>query len=537
MRIQFNAGLAVLAMAFVAWTPANGQTVDQKAVIQRGTDSLAKLSTTPASWEITDSLLSGAVVHVSILRAHGMQRTIYTLINGGQSTEVYRIISRDGEWYVTDRTGFHKCRPYEALADSPIIYLILERSDPMFVNDPRFFSGSTLENINGNVATYRQPIPAATLGVMQGTLDQMNAFALQSGQTLSPDLQNTMNMLKDSIAHGLATRIDLSTGQAIEFGNQKMRTHFDGFQFLPHVNDSEFEVADHQWIDDSDDPTLGDLDDLMMIGNAPTVQPGDKNYDLSGGLLDVKTGRFRRLPFVGGVAIPGCFLKDRRTVIVCGLNGDTGSLRPYRIDLSTRKCQAIGGSAFDSGFTLGGDLSPDGNTVALIHIDPSRASILQSQVYLIDLRDGSAKALGKPIDTAGANWCADGNHLVMVDRKMGDLNAPAVGWIAVMDMTGQVADIKKGNLPVMLADRKTILYQDDDTSLWHTCDLNGGNDKLYGDGLTAYGFPAPAPDGQRVLFMHFAPGALPDRVVMQLGQSQGTEIQQGEGLWGMPKWR
>jgi hypothetical protein len=61
--------------------------------------------------------------------------------------------------------------------------------------------------------------------------------------------------------------------------------------------------------------------------------------------------------------------------------------------------------------------------------------------------------------------------------------------------------------------------------------------KLFGDGLKGYGFASPAPDGKRMLMMHYQPDKLPDGVIIPIGQSSGQIITTADGLWAMPTWR
>ncbi len=539
MRIYLNTltTFAILIL-LLATSPSRSATVDLKALAENAAKTADKFKNTPASWDASNTLGSGAVIRVSVLRAGDKERAVFTLEHGGQSVEMFRIISREGFWYVTDRAGLHKYRPYEAPAESPWIYVCLDRSNPMFAVDPaKQFPANKIDQVQDNIATFREPVAPAALRQLQGVVDQMNAFVSQSGHPLSPELQKTCDLARDVIANGQPIRVDLSTGQVLELGTQKLRTRFNQFQFVDHVDDREFAVADQNWEDNSEDPTAGNLDDLVMIAHQPGIQVGDKNYDLDGRLMDVKTGRFRRIPFPGGVVMPGCFLQDRRSVIVCGLDADTGSLSPYRIDLKTRDCVPIGRPLLASGFTVGGDLSPDGKTVAVVNVDPASRELLHFQVCLIDLASGNARPLGNPIDTAGANWTADGHHLVLLHRTMKDLNSPPTLSLAIMDMDGTVTDLRGGDAPILLADRQTILFQDTDTQLWQTCDLRGGNVNLFADGLKGYGFPSPAPDGKRLLMMHFAPNSLPVPTILKIGDSQGQVITQAGGLWGMPAWR
>jgi hypothetical protein len=523
---------------FVSTALGDMAQIDMKALTDAGAATARKLSVSPAKWDVRHTLGSGAVIHVSVLRAGDRQRTIFTLERGGHQAELFRIVSRDGFWYVTDRTGSSKYRPYEAPADSPFIYMTLERSAPLFVDTPKQLLAGKLEGIEGTIATFRTPLEENLSKQLQGTVDQMESMSRESKNPLPAEIRDQMREMKKFIADGVATCVDLSTGQLIEFGAPKVRTRVNELKFLSQVDDHEFAVDNQNWIDCSADPTAGNLDDLLMIGHQPGVHVGDKNYDLDGRLMDVKTGRFRRIPFPGGLSMPSCFLKDRRYIVVSGIEGDTGAVRPFQIDLKTRQCIALGGPMLDHGFSLFGDVSPDGKNVVVVHIDPAAgAGLLKSQICVIDLATRFARPLGQPMDTAFVSWTADGLHLVLLARKYKDLNAKTINSLAIMDMDGHVTELRHGNFPVLLADRQTILYQEDETGLWHTCDLKGNNDRLYGDGLAGYGFPAVAPDGKRILFMHFTPNSLPDPVVLPIGESQGQVIRNDGGLWGTPAWR
>ena len=516
--------------------------LDMDALARSGAASAERLRTSPASWTVDNTLGSGAVISTKIIRAGGVGantgswRATFDITNPAGRVQALQIISRDGLWYATDKSGSCKYRPYELPTESPFMYLCLERCTPLFVTPDRPLTGAMLEGVKDHIATFRLALDADSARFMQAVIDNLHALQQQSGKPLGAELDKQLADLKDFLANGMAVRVDVSTGQIIEFGAPKLRTRISGFRFLPHADPADFAVADRPWQDYSDDPTAGTLDDLIMIGHYPPGRVGNKNYDLDGRLMDVKTGRFRRLAFEGGVVMPGCFLKDRRAVIVGGMDSQTPAIRPYEIDLKTGRNRLLGGALLQQGFTLIMDLSPDGKTLALFHSDPA-AGLLHGQVFLLDIKSGVAKPIGKPIDTGFLNWTADGQHIVLLDRKSTDLNSPSIGSLAIMDMEGRVNLLRRGNFPVLLADRQTILFEDSETTLWHTCDLKGQDDKLFGDGLKGYGFPAPAPDGKRILMMKFEPGKLPLPIVLPIGESKGQVITNVPGLWGMPAWR
>jgi hypothetical protein len=50
-------------------------------------------------------------------------------------------------------------------------------------------------------------------------------------------------------------------------------------------------------------------------------------------------------------------------------------------------------------------------------------------------------------------------------------------------------------------------------------------------------FPAPSPDGKRLLMMHFQPGKGPEPLIFPLGQNDGKPVTTVPGLWSTPAWR
>ena len=124
------------------------------------------------------------------------------------------------------------------------------------------------------------------------------------------------------------------------------------FRWRDRIDLDDFKVDGRNWEDNTDDPTAGDLDDLVMIGHSPLWRPGAKT-STDGRLLDLKTGRYRRIPFAGAEVLTGCFLAGRTRVAVTGLDamGD-GALGLYDVDLKTGANRRLGGDVLAGGFTL-----------------------------------------------------------------------------------------------------------------------------------------------------------------------------------------
>jgi hypothetical protein len=526
-------GLLMIGICGVA--QAQPSDVDLNQIAKAGTDSLRRMQTASASWTSINTLENGVKIEVADLRSSDRkERMIWSVEKDGQKQELMRLVIRDGFWYVSDARGAFKYRPYEAPA-SPAIYMAMTRCRPLFVRDLELLTRARQEGVEGNVAKFRNPIPAPLVKQLNATVEQLTAMSVKSGRPLTADTTKQIDFMKDIVANGMPIRIDISNGMIIEYGTIKLQTRIADFQFLKDVDEKEFDVTKQNWIERSSDPTLGDMNELVLIEHQAGLRPGQKG-DTEGSLLDLSTGQVRRLPFPGPQAAGGCFLKDRRYVIVSGMDGDSVALRPYRIDLKTGECKALGGSTFETGFAMFPALSPDGNTIAISKMDPT-FGLLKFQIYLVDLKTSAVKTVGAPLDGAFLNWTPDGNHLILTVRKTVEMNKPSEGSLALMDMHGTFSVLRRGVFSILLGDGKTLLFQDEDTRLWNTCDLDGSNVKLLGDGLKGYNFPAPAPDGKRIMMMHFVPGQLPEAVVMTIGESTGKVVSAPDGLWAMPHWR
>ena len=184
-------------------------------------------------------------------------------------------------------------------------------------------------------------------------------------------------------------------------------------------------------------------------------------------------------------------------------------------------------------------LSPDGRTLAVLHLGTT-GRLLESQVCLVDLETGKARELGKPQDMAFPSWPPDGKGLLLLHREVADasdLNSPRTDTIARMDLEGRITKIREGSMPVLLNDGKTILFKDNNDRTWRTCGLDGGDVKPYAGGMAGFGFPAPAPDGRRIIMMHFRQGTAPEPTILPIGGSEGKPAITSPGLWATPAWR
>jgi hypothetical protein len=167
---------------------------------------------------------------------------------------------------------------------------------------------------------------------------------------------------------------------------------------------------------------------------------------------------------------------------------------------------------------------------------------LEVQVCIVDLETDEIKVVGDPMDTAHVSWMPDGRRFILLKRVSPAPQAlpvpdkPADPSLAILDPDGKLTVLRRGDYPVMLPDYKSILFLDRDSGLWNTCDLEGQNAKPLADGFKGFRFPAPAPDGRRILMMQIQP-APPRGIVFPFGEGDGKPLTDEPGLWGQPAWR
>jgi len=534
-HILFASMICVLA-AYAAARAADPPQADIRRAAEHGREILERLGKEPAEWMAINRLESGATFRVMMTVDGDRRRTIIEMQTGERWTPVLQIIERDGLWHASSGSFARKCRPYELTSEGPIIYLLLARANPELLTDPQQVADATLEEVNKGVAIFRRPLDPATKNQIATILAQYELLSQMSGQPLTPEQKKTVRQLEDLREHGVPSHVDLASGLFIEQGNYKLWTQISDFRFLPNAPKGAFDVDDRLWEDYGDDPTNGNVDNLAMLGYRASFKPGQKSPDTDLQLIDVQSGRFRRLPFRGIAALPGCFLADRKSVVVHGMRLGTGGLMPYRVDLQTGETSAIAADTFFSGNTLGAALAPDGSTLALMRFGVDGA-FLKSQIYLIDLARDKAMPLGEPLDATFLSWLPDGKWLLLRVNEYRDVNSKASKWVATIDLDGKLTKLFQGDFPLLAGIPPQIVFEDPETDLWSSCELDGKNPKPYANGLKGYGFPAPSPDGKQLLMMYFQKGNAPVPTLLDFGKTSGRVLTEAAGLWAMPQWK
>ncbi len=538
-------GLHVAIAGWLLLMPAAAQEdratpeLDITALVKAGRTTLERFQKQSSSWTAEIQGPGDGRTIVEVVAAPGMRlkRSILTIEGRGRRAEVLRIVARGDAWYVTEGQRTGKYRPYEAPFNIPTAYFYLLRSEPQVIaeNNPAAFRG--YEGKKDGIATFRSPLPQALRTQLQRVVAEVDAVNRRNpGQSVKAEMAQTLAKTRELLDKGIASCVNLASGMIVQDGAPDRRVNVRGFRWHERLDPKTFDVEGGSWEDFTDDPTRNGTADLVMIGHCGLWQPGMRSPELDGRLLDVKTGRYRRIPFQGEISRPGCFLKDRTRVVVTGFDLANGVIGLYEIDLKSGANHRLGGERLVRGLSLFPTLSPDGKTLAVLHKGASER-MLETQVSLVNLETGAVKPLGKPHDMAYPSWLPDGRGLILRTREPTGRNGQTIDTIARMDLEGRLTKLREGSSPVLLGDGKTILFQESSTLTWHTCDLDGGKAKLYVDGLKGYGFPAPAPDGKRLLLMHYKAGTAPEPVILQIGDRAERPVTTVPGLWGAPAWR
>jgi hypothetical protein len=536
-RLLWTTGICWISLALPVFGQGVAQGPDRAAIARAGKASMKRFEKEPASWTTTTLVPAGYQFVVDVIIAPGMRRSVLSVEVQGRREEIVRITQKGSVWYVNERGKTGKYRPFEAPLDVPTAYMYLVRSDPLFSIDETPNAFGTYEGTKDGIATFRSPLAEPIRKQLEKTFAEFDQFTKENPkQVIPPENARSMELARNLLAHGLSTEIDLKSGMLVQFGAPERRTKLTGFRWLTQVDPKDFSTEGATWDDYTDDPTSGDRNDVLMIGHCALWRPGMKTPESDGRLLNVKTGRYRRIPFQGAMSLPGCFTKDRTHVVVTGVDTMNAVMGLYEIDLKTGVNRRLGGDLLSSGFSLFPSLSPDGKTVVVSH-KGAAGRILEIQICVVDLATGNARIVGEPRDTGPVSWFPDGKGLLIGDRKSIDMSKPSISTICRLDLDGHLTKLCEGSSPVVLGDGQRILFEDQTTRSWKTCALDGGDVKLYADGMKGCAFPAPSPDGKRLLMMHFQPGKGPEPLIFPLGQNDGKPVTTVPGLWSTPAWR
>jgi hypothetical protein len=511
-------------------------TIEQ--IAKAGRQTTERLTHEAASWTTVYELKNGVEAHVEVIETPTMRHTRVSLRRDRQSDELARVTARDNLWYVEDPSGHYKYRPYEAIWFLPATSMFYSRSGLRAVNDDRQPLGTFLK-LDGDVAIFSSEMPEPLKNQLESTLANLQKLEKEAPDSAKKiEMQSTKKQIQQMLESGITTHVNVKSGIVEQIGAIGHRVWIKNFKWLARPDSDVFKIDHQTWVDRSSNlvETARSLDDLIMISHAASWRPGQPSGDRDFLLMNIKTNETRRIPFALGVVANACFSKDRKSIYVAGQVPDEGGTGIFELNLLSAAHRRLGNAELGSGIVMFPALSPDGKYLVALRLD-QRAGPLQSQVVLVDIESGGEKPIGQPLDISQASWLPSGDGFVLVSRKHVDLSKPSIDTICRMDLTGKITAIRKGSLPLVLHPRSVLLYLDDDQHTWNTCNLDGGDVKILGDGLSKFNFPTLAPDGKQLIMMKFggANGPQPHLVDVETGTEKPIPV--GPGLWATPTWR
>jgi hypothetical protein len=506
---------------------------DIEALIQAGRKTKQKLLQAPAQWVIRCQLTPDDVLMIKVVVDGDRRSKVYAHRNGSQTMILCRVVEKDGVWFVDERGDRQKTRPYEATLHFPGAYFYHSLADLIVVTDGRLLAEASFQSRKEGIATYRALPSARERQLLEQSISTYDQLAPQNPKAKNAEMEQQILTAKRILSEGIPLRVDETTGLIIETRIQNLPVSVNEFEWLEEAPAGVFNVQEAGWGDQT--APWSDPKDWMMVAYDPLAAPTAKKPALDGFLLNVKSGQLRRLPFDGATAMPMCFLGDRTQVLISAFDlvGGTGLVK---LDLLTGENIPITLSPSSGGIPLGAALAPNKQEVAFLQAFASDG-IMGFQMRIVDLASSKIRSLGKPGRLGGPfSWLPDGSGLIL--KRFIPTDSPAGiedRMICRMTRDGKLTDVLHGDMPLVFNKSQRILYEEE--GLWHTCNLDGSDSKLFANGLKGHGFPSVSADEEHIAFMRFDKSTGPVLLIFDLGKSDGRRITSASGIVAIPTWR
>jgi len=521
---------------FLAWGCAALE-VDKQALSAAGEKTKTRLLKETAAWTAVVTGEQGVRVLIDIAQAPDKRRILVSLDNNGKLSPIASIIELDGKWYVSESGGILGIyRPYEAPFDLSILYQYLFDDRILMISPETVGELGTVEQQEGDRIVFRGPLPKAKTDYLQKQLNVMEkAIAQIPADRVPAKTLAQMENMKTALRDGIQVEVDSTFGIKTQYGAGNKWIQIEGFRFLKEPMPKLFDIAGKEWRDHSKALTTEELNDTIMINHWAQWNPQVKaEMPPDVRLLNLKTNELWRVPVQYMQAGPGCFLKDRTKVIVAAVMTDPPGLRLCEVDLVTGKNRVVCKGIPSGPNLLAPSLSPDGKTIAVFATGVG-GNVLESQIYLIDLATEQARPLGEPCDQFYLNWLPDGTGVILERRTTIDMNKPSKGTICRMDLSGKRMDIRDGKRPLLLADGKSMMFEDENRA-WHVCGLDGKVLRKLTDGSQWHMFESLSFAGDKILGTKNARKGLgAEAIVFDPQTGAETPLTPLKGLWTQPR--
>ncbi|MCP4154229.1 MAG: hypothetical protein GY757_41270, partial [bacterium] len=263
--------------------------VMNRELIGKAAQTRDKLQNTPASWSTAVTLPNSPEMTVQTI-SHGSKKWV-EIFNGQHF--LCRIIMKDGLWYVTDLDKTHKIyKPYTATLKVINTYVFLRLSELHFLDFE--VQGLTLRGLTKDTVTFHVP----TSSEVKNSIDN---FSRQVKGKSKP--QKKLKQLKRRLHEGNTLFINRKHGFHPKLPSQHYTVERKKFKWYEKLPQNAFTTDAEKWQDCSGSILEGNLNDLLIISYNPVQRLNESKRDVDANLMNVKTGRYVRLPFKYGRAL------------------------------------------------------------------------------------------------------------------------------------------------------------------------------------------------------------------------------------------
>ncbi|MDB5348117.1 MAG: hypothetical protein JWP89_6494 [Schlesneria sp.] len=504
--------------------------------LEASTVTRVRMQREAAQWGMKYDAGNGPVIEVVVLQNSEASLFELKVITGGRSSRIATILRHADAWYVDDGFSKRKYRPYEACLPLPNGILFMGFGQLQLIDDNVTENRMRVERIQDNHLVGRLPLDPAQEQNARMAIAKMNelrATLVNTGKDV-PKAQEILDNLNDAVTKGRTVIVDRASGQILETGIPPRKTTFSPLVWLGDVKPPALEPVG-KWEDHTKPFSPDDLKDLIQISHNPMWRPGQPTGDSDVMLVNLRTQEIRRAPIPFGAALSGCFSPDRSRIYISGLDPASANLGLFSIELASAECQRVGDGVLDRGNWFNSVVSPSGDVLAAVQVGAGEG--LKSQIHVIDLKSRESKPVGSPMDLAMLNWHPRGDSLICMVREPGPDNSE-VAFICKVTLDGKVTKLCRGRFPEVLPQQQRILFEDDDDEArqFKTCDLDGKDIQVFGNGFKGFGFASASPDG-RLIMIKFSKTAGPQPCLIDMKSYEVKPLKLGPGMWSRPKWR
>jgi hypothetical protein len=487
-------------------------------------------------WGMKYDVGNGPVIEVLVLG--NSEASLYELktVTAGRSTRIVTVLCHADAWYVDDGLSKRKYRPYETYLPLPTGIFFMGLAQLQFIDESVTENRLRVERVQDNQLMGRMPLEPlqeqnARLAIAR--MNELLATLVETKKDVS-EAKALLEKLNDGVTNGRRVTVDRTTGQVLETGIPPRKLMFSPLVWLGEAKPSRLEPAG-TWEDHTNPFSPDDFKDLIQMNHNRLWRVGQPTGDSDLMLVNLRTQEIRRAPFPSGTALSGCFSPDHSRIYVAGLDLASGNLTLFSIELTSGECQRVGDEVLNHGNWLNPVVSPSGDFLAASQLWVGEG--MKSQIHVIDLKSGQSKPVGSTMDHAMLNWHPQGDSLICMVREPGP-NDSEIASLCKVTLDGKVTKLCRGRFPEVLPQERRILFEDDDDKErpFKTCDLDGQDIQVFGNGFKGFGFASASPDG-RLIMIKFSKTAGPQPCLVDMKSYEVKPLKLGPGMWSRPKWR